>query len=437
MHNKSLLALFLFVGGSVALIGCTDSFTGADGRATIKFSSWGATQDQIVYDEMFRRFERANPDIRLSLMFIPFNNYFTKLQLLIVGGVAPDTVTVSQDMMYQLCLNGHLVDLEPFIAEERKRDPTFLTEQAYTIDVLKPSCSFNGHMYYIPIGPMARHVYFNKDLFDAAGVPYPQEGWTWNDLLDAAQRLTLRDESGRTTQWGFLCASWIDFWRLFILQNGGEVFDDWAHPTRCTLDSPEAIEALTFVQDLIYKYKVSPNPIQAAQTVNTDFMTGRLAMTIHGTWMIEQYRTIKSFHWDMAPLPIQKYYANLAGADGYGMTAQCKDPAKAWRFLRNFLTEDTQNLMSTDCSLWQPILRKSAEDGHMDHIPGVPEHHNLRFSELSRATPITPLHHPQARRILYTIDQEMEPLFQGKEEPSTCLPRVAAKINAMLQEGGE
>lgn len=418
----------------LASVGCGGHGLG-DTRATMKFASWGAMQDQITYHELIRRYESAHADTHVELMFIPFGNYFTKLQLLLVGGVAPDTVTISNNMAYQLKNNGHLVDLQPYVDEERRTNPGFLTEEQFFIDKLKPVCSFDDHLYYIPVGPMVFHLYYNKSLFDKAGVPYPHEGWTWDEFLDAARKLTV-EENGRVSQWGFLCSNWTDVWRLFILQNGGDVFDDYVRPTHCTIDTPEAAEALQFLQDLIYKYHVSPSPLQATQNVSTDFMTGRLAMTIHGTWMVEQYRNIKQFAWDMGPLPMRKRYANLVGSGGYGMTAQCKDPRKGWEFLKNFLSEDTQRLMSTDVSLWQPTLKVAALDGHMDRIPGVPEHHNLRFTEIERSTPMIALHHPQATRINDMLASETDPIFLGKEPAESCLKRTAAKIDELLHAKG-
>lgn len=415
-------------------LGCENTLIG-DGRRTIKFASWGAMQDQVVYTEMIRRFEARFPDTHIELMFIPFGNYFTKLQLLLVGGVAPDTVTLSTDMAYQLRRNGHLVDLQPFVDEERKSNPGFLTEKEYAIEKLLPVCSFDGHLYYIPVGPMVFHLYYNKTLFDAAGVPYPREGWTWDDFLDAAKRLTV-EKDGRVVQWGFLCTNWSDIWRLFILQNGGDLFDDYAHPTRCTIDTPEAIEAMQFIQDLIYLHHVSPTPLQATQNVSTDFMTGRLAMTIHGGWMVEQYRSIKQFDWDMGPLPMRKRYANLVSSGGYGMTTQCADPKKGWEFLKNFLSDDTQRLMSTDVALWQPTLKTAIEEGYMNRIPGVPAHHALRFTEIDRATPYIALHHPQAARINNMLVSETDPIFLGKERAEVCLKKAAARINAELTSDG-
>ncbi len=423
-----LTLMFLLVFGAMG--GCGTEWPG-ESRTTLKFASWGATQDQVVYHELIRRFESANADTHVSLMFIPFGNYFTKIQLLIIGRVAPDIVTLSGSMAYQLNRNGHLVDLTPFIEAERVHDPGFFSEERYSIDALRPICTFDNGIYYVPVGPMVFHLYYNKDLFDKAGVPYPREGWTWDDFVRAARALTL-EENGRIVQWGFNCYNWPDLWRLFIMQNGGDIFDDYTHPTRCLLDSPEAIEAMQFVQDLIYKYRVSPTPLQATQNVSTDFMTGRLAMSIHGTWMVEQYRNIKQFRWDMGPLPMKKRYANLVSVGGYGMTSQCRDREKAWRFLKNFLTEDTQRLMSTDVALWQPTLKSLIDEGYMDNIPGVPEHHSMRFTEIARATPMVALQHPQAPRILDTLASEVDPIFLGKESPAECLKRVASKINELL-----
>lgn len=421
-------AALLLMAAVAALAGC-DAMRGGD---QVKFASWGSPRDFEIYSEIFNNFETAYPGTEVSPLYIPFSSYFTKIQLLLVGRVGPDALLVSSPMAYQLQLHGHIDSLQPYIERERETDPEFLTERAYYIDMLKPAATFGGEFHYLPIGPMSMHVYYNKTMFDEAGVPYPAEGWTWDDFRDAAVRLT-RKENGRYTQWGLLVMNWDTWWRTFLLQNGTDIFDDPLWPSRCLLDGPEAMETFSFLQRLIYEDHAAPTPAQASQ-MGGDFLTGKLAMQIHGTWMVEQYRQISDFEWDMAPLPMRRKYGNVVTVCGVAMAAAARDKERTWAFMRHLVSRESQYIMSSDCATWQPILRELAESDYVHEVPGLPEHHYLRFKELERAVPGAVLRHPKAAELLNIVVMGVEPIFSGKATPQDCLPAVAAEANAFLAE---
>jgi multiple sugar transport system substrate-binding protein len=120
-----------------------------------------------------------------------------------------------------------------------------------------------GHVYGFPADVAVDAIWFNKDLFDAAGEPYPKGPWTWDEFIQVAQRLTLRDSRGRIKQFGFLCDWW--YWTQFVMQWGGRIYSP--DGARCVADSPEAIAAVQFMHDLMYKHRVTPTPVDEARSV--------------------------------------------------------------------------------------------------------------------------------------------------------------------------
>jgi len=111
-----------------------------------------------------------------------------------------------------------------------------------------------GRMYGYLDNASAPAIWYNKQLFDDAGVPYPKPDWTWDDFVSIAKRLTKRDERGRPLQLGFI-GYWD--WKSVLAEWGGHIYSPAG--TRCALDSPEAIAALQFMQDLTFKYEVMPS----------------------------------------------------------------------------------------------------------------------------------------------------------------------------------
>ena len=114
-------------------------------------------------------------------------------------------------------------------------------------------------------------VYYNRDLFDAAGVPYPEAGWTWADFLAAAKALTKDiDGDGLTDQHGLGVENSLIRFTPFIWQAGGELVDDVDHPTRLTIDTPQAREAIQFFIDLSLVHKVVPTEAEVLAISDED-----------------------------------------------------------------------------------------------------------------------------------------------------------------------
>ena len=141
---------------------------------------------------------------------------------------------------------------------------------------------------------------YNKSLFDKERLPYPNDGWTWDDFLKAAQELTKR-KNGRTVQFGALIPSYYDVMNV-VRTFGGDIFN--RELTSCILDSPETRSALQFLSDLQNRYKVVPTPGQLGKNRSRAgiqmFMTGRLAMFVAPAFALGALRDIKDFEWDVA-----------------------------------------------------------------------------------------------------------------------------------------
>ena len=145
--------------------------------------------------------------------------------------------------------SGLIMDLQPFIEADRSFQP----EDFYpgTLE----SFRWDGGTWALPTGVEARLIFYNKDLFDRAGVPYPQAGWTLNDFLDKADRLTVRHDD-EETQWGFADVS--PNVLTFVLLQGAKLVDDTTRPLTPSLDTPEVAQALRWYTDLILVHGVAP-----------------------------------------------------------------------------------------------------------------------------------------------------------------------------------
>ena len=119
----------------------------------------------------------------------------------------------------------------------------------------------DGKQYLLPKDYSPLAVYYNKKLFDAATVPYPKDGWTWDDLLATAQKLTMKDAAGKVTQWGIqLPAAWTTGFEYWVAAAGGSLISKDGKSFIGAMDSPEVARAVQFYADLYNKYQVAPQP---------------------------------------------------------------------------------------------------------------------------------------------------------------------------------
>jgi multiple sugar transport system substrate-binding protein len=205
-------------------------------------------------------------------------------------------------------------------------------------------------------------IYYNKAIFDAAGVAYPNDAWTWGEFLATAQALTQDgDGDGAIDIYGFGSEASLVRMTPFVWMNGGDLVDDPAAPTRLTLDSPASKDALAWFIALQTTHKVTPDAVaEAAESSESRFLNGRLAMLIESRRAVPEFRTIDSFDWDVAALPMGKQRASLLHSDGYCMAAAGKQKQAAWAFVE-FANSSAGQTILAQIGRTVPSLKALAE----------------------------------------------------------------------------
>lgn len=301
----------------------------------LKLSIWGSDLDVQVYQKRLDLFTAQNPNIKVELVYIP-SDYSQKVQTMIVGGTAPDIIQLSEDV-HSYSSKGQIISLNDFIA----KDGIDLKARYGETGGLTTAYSLDGNLYAMPDRGGALTLYYNKDMFDAAGIAYPTKDWTWVEFLDAAQKLTIRD-GDKVTQYGFAAGGWWPWWMSFIYMNGGAVLDENGQPV---VNSPEAVEAIQFYNDLVYKHKVAPSPEDYANlgTNSPDplFAQGLVAMSTTGFWGIGGLKDA-TFNWDIAPLFQNKQRATVLFGSGFGISKDSKNPEAAWKVIEFLTNEEGQ-----------------------------------------------------------------------------------------------
>ena len=296
----------------------------------ISFGFWGDPAEAGAYEAIVAAFEDQNPGIDVQIEYVPnATDFYTRLATGYAAGLAPDVFLINYRRYGQFAARDALVPVGPLLEASE-----ILDEEDYYPQPLE-AFQFNGELMCLPQNLSSLVVYFNRDLFDAASVPYPEAGWTWDDFLAAAKALTIDiDGDGITDQHGLGVENSLIRFTPFIWQAGGELVDDLDRPTTLTIDTPEAREGIQFFIDLSLVHKVVPTEAEVLAISDEDrFINGTTAMLLQSRRVVPTLRQIQSFTWDVAPLPQHEEAAGILHSDAYCISATTQNHAAAWKFI--------------------------------------------------------------------------------------------------------
>ncbi|HEY9898884.1 MAG TPA: sugar ABC transporter substrate-binding protein [Pantanalinema sp.] len=408
MRLKGLLALLALLTAACARP-ATDAVT---------FSTWGSIEEIETLKPLLADFERENPDVKVKLIHIP-DEYPHKIRLLAASGTLPDVLFMESQTLSGFANRGVLRDMDAFLRKDEQ-----LKRSEFYRPVLD-AMSWKGKLYGIPRDLSNLVIFYNKRLFDAARVPYPNAGWTYEEMVEKAQRLTKGDQ-----QFGIGFAPFPLYWLPYLWSDGADVMD--ADMRRSTLLEPKSLAALHRYLDLRTKYHVAPTEAQVGNArMSQLFAQGKLAMMVGGRWVVPGFRKKLDFGWDVAPFPRGKTGSVVdADASGWSIAKSSKQPEKAWRLVR-YLASKKSIAAFTESGLIVPsrpdVANSSAFLGS-----GPPASSKVFLDVIAAARPTrTP---PSYDEILYELIDGLPPAWNGEAELEATLRPISARIDALLQE---
>lgn len=297
---------------------------------TVSFMVFGDPAELKAYQGLAAAFEARFPAIKIELIHIPGQaDYRRRLGADFAAGTPANVVLINYRRYASLAAKGALEPLGRYL--ERS---TIIKESDFYAETIKPF-RWDGQLMCIPQNLSSLVVYYNKNLFDQAGLAYPKDDWTWDDFLQSAQALTKDlDRDGMIDQHGLGTEASIFRLAPFVWQNGGNIVDNADAPTHLTLEEPAAFEAAQWFVELQTKHHVVPNQEEeSAEDSESRFQNGRLAMFLNSRRGVPTYREITAFDWDVAALPRKVKPAGILHADAYCMPANTKNKELVWKFI--------------------------------------------------------------------------------------------------------
>lgn len=336
-----------------------------DAKIVLRVGTGDSGEGLNPHQEIIAMFEEENPDILVQLEAVAGRDYYARLLTQVAADAAPDVMQIGDDAVPQFVEAGAILPLDEFIGSSEYP----LDTSIYLPGLLVPG-QYRGKQYFLPKDYSPLAVYYNKRVFDRFGVPYPQDGWTWDDFLATAQALTRdTDGDGQTDVWGIqLPATWTSGFEYWVGAAGGKLISDDGTTFEGYMNSPETVRAVKFYADLYHVYQVAPPPADFSLFGggNAEFDNGQAAMRIFGRW--PQSGMLKNPNIDLGVVspPADKQQASVLFWGGFGISTTTDHPEAAWRFLR-FYTSAKAAEVWKDWAL--PTVASVAESSGLTEDP--------------------------------------------------------------------
>jgi len=387
---------------------------------------------QPQFDAGLTRWRQANPGgpkVEYTTGAVGVIQEKARAQL--AAGTPPDMIQQEAAGAIGFIAKGEVLALDTFIKRD-KFDLSDFFEKSY------PQYEWKGKKHGISKGMSNQSTYVNLTLLEQSGAAAPPvkanaTGWDFDTFVKTAERMTKRSGS-ETLQWGFVVQRGLRGGFLqWIRANGGELFDkDF---TKCTMNEPRTVEALQFMQDLIYKYRVAPTPKEetaAAATQQAMFLNGNVGMRIAPVSELAATRAA-TFQWDLAVNAMgpagRGKRVTTGGGQAWLIPSASKNQEEAWAFLKHATTPDAMKEMS---GTWYPP-RKSVLQWLLAQDPQLPPKNRgvgLEGQETMTYDPIFPAYSDIQTQI---IVPELNALWENQKTAAQVVESLVPKVNAALK----
>lgn len=350
-----------------------------NGVVELRVDDW-SSGDRVEYmNQVVDAFEAENPCITVKLEpnVGTSEEQTARRMTWLSAGTSPDLLAYPPEWaaLYMESSNGTAyLDLTPYAEGE---DGIKVGEDVY--QGIYEQGFYDGKLVALPKDYSTSAFYINTALFDAAGIEYPKEGWTWDDALAIAQELTLDSKGNNATspdfnpddvvQWGIdiINDGWWRGFQSYLQEWGTLTINEEGTTTTGILNSEAAAQALSFYRDLVFVHHVAPSAtvIGAVEGGRTQmFQDGKIAMgmTFHGPWWQDVLNETPNLEWTVAPVPAGPggHHSVLMWL-GWGIYGKTEHPAEAWKLLKWFATEPGQRVFALKALSGNPVVSQEMQ----------------------------------------------------------------------------
>lgn len=341
---KKVLALILTLAVFVTVLaGCG----GSNGKSSdaITVNIWDANQQKGIQEIADKWTETSG--VKVNVEVVDWDNYWTLLEAGASGGTMPDVFWMHSNTVQMYMENDLLLDLTDYISKDSSVDLSKYYEGVKNLYTRN-----DGKVFALPKDHDTIALLYNKAIFDKYGVEYPTDAWTWDDMYEAAKKIT-EDSKGDVYGMAMNTSNNQDGWYNAIYCYGGKVVTDDHKGT--TIGSAESKAGMEMIRKLLTVG--APQSVVAETGTDSLFMSGKVGMITQGSWMINAFYTAEGhndYAWALLP------YADLNkngtcekeerwsayNGLGWAASAATSKPDECYSLISYFCSEEGQKLQA-------------------------------------------------------------------------------------------
>lgn len=414
MSNNKLLTQTLLCS-SIAM--ATGAF--AADKVEIRYGIWDRNQLPAV-EKIVERFEKQNPDIDVEIELTPYKQYFVKLNAAASGGVTPDVFWMNMPNFSVYTKHGLLAPIDEYLQSSDTKLDDFVNSsvQAY---------NSAGKQYGIPRDIDSIAVWYNKELFDKAGVSYPTNDWTWSDMESKATAIQKATDDSVYPIMMNLTDGQETYFNI-ILQAGGDIVSPDKKSTGVADD--RSIAAYKKVQDLMKK-ELLPSAQQISElSMSEVFQSGRAAIAYSGSWNSLPFSSNPEIndHIGVVTMPKIERNAGVSHSIAYVMAEKTPNKEQAWRFMEFLSSDEAQSILAHSRTVIPAKTTVSNE--------WVESFDTVDVSAYTQALKSAHQYPTAANTAKWhsILNDGLKKVWLGSE-PEQVMPKVSKRIDRVLKKG--
>jgi sn-glycerol 3-phosphate transport system substrate-binding protein len=370
---------------------------------------------------MAKEFTQLHPHITVKPVYTgSYADTTVKAQAGVQSKNPPDVAVLLSTELYSLLDMDAILPLDDFIAKE---SGDYLSD---FYPAFMANSQTEGHTYSIPFQRSTIVLYYNKELFKAAGLDPEKAPQTWEEMRDYAKKLT------KDGTWGLeIPVSGFAYWmfQTFALQNGDNLMSP--DGKKVMFDTPENVEALQFWSDLAMKDKVMPQGVTEWGTVPSDFIEGKTAMMYHTTGNLSNVKNNAKFDFGVSFLPQNKSYGSPTGGGNFYIFKGINEKKQeaAWEFIK-FMTE-TERAAQWSIDTGYVAVKKSAYETERmksyaaDFSPALVARDQLEYAAAELST------HNNGK-VSKALSDQLQAVLTGTAQPAEALKKAQEEADKAL-----
>ena len=399
---------------------------------TLQYLGQGSADEMKIYKTLADNFHKQQPGINVQINFSPKGGaagIFEQLTTQVASNAGPDVYWTHSYIGAALAKSGVAEVLNPFIDQ----DKTLKLSDYFTASYM--DYTFNGKHTALPREIATDIMFYRTDLFDKAGVKYPDATWTWDQLATTAKQLTSTNAGITTFGYGGPVNSSF-LYTSHALEDGTDIIDTQNYKSLFTTDA--VTQAVQYQADFVFKDHSAPTPDQLKADKNISFQDGRAAIAFSGYYLISTINgnTKNTWTYDVSNMPVNTTGKRVSASatSGHSAWSGTKHPQESWQWLKYLAGEEASKIYGAS-GLVIPPLKALANSAEFTSSAQPPHHRKVFIDDLAVAHPFPIV--PNWLDVLTAINDMLAPVFAGTKTAKEAIDAGNAKLDALLQQNAK